>query len=147
MVHISLLGTRIGLPLSKATMNVSIHEDNAGDLVLVETLPPQFTPRNKYYAIETICSMNRQFWGDQTAQDWHCEATRRYVYQRAAYGNLWVFENTTYGMVHPVSMHSRGSVVIVWHDRLLSWTCGHNCCCVIMMVVVVLWSQWCSNAT
>eukprot|EP00804_Cyclotella_cryptica_P015702 CCRYP_018922-RA/>CCRYP_018922-RA protein AED:0.46 eAED:0.46 QI:0/-1/0/1/-1/0/1/0/76 len=34
-------------------MNVSIHEDNAGALVLAETLPPQFTPRSKHYAI--IC--------------------------------------------------------------------------------------------
>jgi len=28
-------------------MNVSIHEDNSGALVLVKTLPPQFTPRSK----------------------------------------------------------------------------------------------------
>ena len=35
-------------------MNVSIHEDNSGALVLGKTLPPQFTPRSKYYAIETI---------------------------------------------------------------------------------------------
>ena len=35
-------------------MKVSIHEDNAGALVLAETLPPQFTPRSKHYAIKTI---------------------------------------------------------------------------------------------
>eukprot|EP00804_Cyclotella_cryptica_P020101 CCRYP_014896-RA/>CCRYP_014896-RA protein AED:0.46 eAED:0.46 QI:0/-1/0/1/-1/0/1/0/80 len=35
-------------------MNVSIHEDNAGALVLAETLPPQFTPRCKHCAIKTI---------------------------------------------------------------------------------------------
>ena len=35
-------------------MNVCIHEDNAGALVLAETLPPQFTPRSKHYAIKTI---------------------------------------------------------------------------------------------
>jgi len=35
-------------------MNVSIHEDNSGALVLGKTLPPQFTPRSKYYAIKTI---------------------------------------------------------------------------------------------
>jgi hypothetical protein len=33
---------------------VSIHEDNLGALVLAKTLPPQFTPRRKYYAIKTI---------------------------------------------------------------------------------------------
>ena len=38
----------------KTTMNVSIHEDNSGALVLAKTLPPQFTPRSKYYAIKTI---------------------------------------------------------------------------------------------
>jgi hypothetical protein len=35
-------------------MNVSVHEDDSGALVLAETLPPQFTPRSKYYATKTI---------------------------------------------------------------------------------------------
>ncbi len=35
-------------------MNVSIYEANSGALVLVKTLPPQYTPRSKYYAIKTI---------------------------------------------------------------------------------------------
>jgi len=35
-------------------MNVSIHEDDLGALVLAKSLPPQFTPRSKYYAIKTI---------------------------------------------------------------------------------------------
>ena len=35
-------------------MNVSIHEDNSGALVLAKTLPPQFMSRRKYYAITTI---------------------------------------------------------------------------------------------
>ena len=35
-------------------MHVSIHEDNAGALVLAETIPPEFTPRRKYYAIKTV---------------------------------------------------------------------------------------------
>ena len=42
------------LPLAETTMNVSIHEDNAGALVLAETLPPQFTPRSKHYHTKTI---------------------------------------------------------------------------------------------
>eukprot|EP00956_Cyclotella_meneghiniana_P042975 scaffold249367_cov117-Cyclotella_meneghiniana.AAC.2 len=37
-----------------ASMHVSIHEDNAGALVLAETIPPEFTPRSKYYAIKTV---------------------------------------------------------------------------------------------
>ena len=44
MDMVTFLGTRFGLPLKETTMNVSIHEDNAGALVLAETLPPQFTP-------------------------------------------------------------------------------------------------------
>ena len=36
------------------TIKVSIHEDNAGALVLAETIPPQFTPCRKYYAIKTV---------------------------------------------------------------------------------------------
>jgi hypothetical protein len=35
-------------------MRVSVHENNSGALVLAETLPPQFTPRSKYYATKTI---------------------------------------------------------------------------------------------
>ena len=35
-------------------MNISIHEDNAGALILAKTLPPQFTPSSKYYAAKTI---------------------------------------------------------------------------------------------
>ena len=35
-------------------MNVSIHEDNSGALVLAKTLPPQYSPRSKYYTIKTI---------------------------------------------------------------------------------------------
>jgi hypothetical protein len=36
------------------SMHVSIHEDNAWALILTETIPPQFTPRSKYYAIKTV---------------------------------------------------------------------------------------------
>ena len=35
-------------------MNVSIHEDNAGPLILDKALPPQFTPQSKYYDYKTI---------------------------------------------------------------------------------------------
>ena len=35
-------------------MHVSVHEDNAGALILTQTLPPKFTPRSKYYAIRTV---------------------------------------------------------------------------------------------
>jgi hypothetical protein len=42
------------LPIGNTTMNVSICEDNSGVLLLAQTLPPQFTPRSKYYTIKTI---------------------------------------------------------------------------------------------
>jgi hypothetical protein len=48
------LAEATNLPIGNTTMNVSIHEDNLGALMLAETLPPQFTPRSKYYAIKTI---------------------------------------------------------------------------------------------
>ncbi len=35
-------------------MNVLVHEDYSGALVLAEMLPSQFTPRCKYYATKTI---------------------------------------------------------------------------------------------
>ena len=49
------------LPVGDTTMNVSIHEDNSGALVLAQTLPPQFTPRSKYYAIKTIWFLEEIF--------------------------------------------------------------------------------------
>ena len=36
------------------SMHISIHEDNAGALVLAKTIPPEFTPRSKYYTIKTV---------------------------------------------------------------------------------------------
>ena len=40
-------------PIQETTMNVSIHKDNAGALVLAKKLPPEFTPQSKYYAVKT----------------------------------------------------------------------------------------------
>ena len=48
------LGKAVGMPIGDTTMNVYIHEDNAGALILDKTLPPQFTLRSKYYASKTI---------------------------------------------------------------------------------------------
>jgi hypothetical protein len=47
------LGKAVGLSVVPS-MKVSVHEDNAGALILAKTLPPQFTPRSKYYATKTI---------------------------------------------------------------------------------------------
>ena len=44
----------VGKDLNDANMQVSIHEDNAGALILAKTLPPGFTPRSKHYAVKTI---------------------------------------------------------------------------------------------
>jgi hypothetical protein len=51
---VSSVTKSVNLPIGKTTMNVSIHEDNLGALVLGKTLPHQFTPQSKYYAIKTI---------------------------------------------------------------------------------------------
>jgi hypothetical protein len=52
---VSELGKVIGLLMDDLTfMHVSIHEDNAGALVLAQTIPPQFTLCSKYYAIKTV---------------------------------------------------------------------------------------------
>ncbi len=48
------LAEATNLTIGNTTMNVSIHEDNSGALVLAKTLPPQLTPQSKYYAIKTI---------------------------------------------------------------------------------------------
>ena len=35
-------------------MCITLHEDNTGALILAKTIPPQFTPRSKFYALKTI---------------------------------------------------------------------------------------------
>ena len=35
-------------------MKVSVHEDNAGALILAQKLPPEYTPRSKHYHTKTI---------------------------------------------------------------------------------------------
>ncbi len=44
----------VNLPIGETTMQLSVHEDDSGALVLAKTLPPQFTPQSKYYASKTI---------------------------------------------------------------------------------------------
>ena len=46
----NLLGEEVGILLVNTKINISIYENNAGSLLLEETLPPQFTPRSKHYA-------------------------------------------------------------------------------------------------
>ena len=48
------LARAVGIPVGDVNMKVSVHKNNLGALVLAETLPPQFTPRSKYYATKTI---------------------------------------------------------------------------------------------
>ena len=48
------MGKAVGLSIGAPLMKVSVHKDNVGALILAKTLPPQFTPRSKYYATKTI---------------------------------------------------------------------------------------------
>jgi hypothetical protein len=54
MGRVQSLADAVGIPAGDVNMRVSLHEDNSGALVLAETLPPQFTPRSKYYSTKTI---------------------------------------------------------------------------------------------
>ena len=48
------VGTTVGLTQSETQKaNVFIHKDNVGLLVIAQTLPPQFTPASKHYAVKT----------------------------------------------------------------------------------------------
>ena len=44
----------LDLPIGYTTTNITIQKDNADELVLVDNLPPQLTPRSKYYDSDTI---------------------------------------------------------------------------------------------
>ena len=48
------LGPALGIPAGPTTMKVSIHEDNAGALILAQKLPPEYTPCSKHYHTKTI---------------------------------------------------------------------------------------------
>ncbi len=48
------LGEAIRMSIGDTTINSSIHENNAGALVLARTLPPQFTPCSKFYTAKTV---------------------------------------------------------------------------------------------
>ena len=48
------LSGEVGLAVVHTTMIFSIREDNHGALVLVDTLPPQFSPLRKYYYSNNI---------------------------------------------------------------------------------------------
>ena len=51
---VNFIGEAVGLSgFEKTKMHVCIHEYNAGALVLPQTIPPQFTPQSKYYAVKT----------------------------------------------------------------------------------------------
>ena len=60
MDMVTSLSAAVGLSQPMTTMRVSVHEDNAGALVLAKTLPPQYTPRSKFYAISRLsgCAKN-----------------------------------------------------------------------------------------
>ena len=48
------LGKLVVLTTGETQINVYIHKDNSGALVLANTLPPQFTHQSKNYAANTI---------------------------------------------------------------------------------------------
>jgi hypothetical protein len=54
MQMVEILGPAVGLHVDCTLMHVCIHEDNAGALILADTLPLQYTPRSKHYHIKTI---------------------------------------------------------------------------------------------
>ena len=54
MDTVESMSSVVGVSSPQTSTHVSIHEDNAGALIMAETLPPQFTPRSKFYAIKTI---------------------------------------------------------------------------------------------
>ncbi len=54
MDGVSIMGKAIGLPVDDTTIQVSIHDDSVGALVLAKTLPPQFTSQSKHYHTKTI---------------------------------------------------------------------------------------------
>ena len=54
MDMVQLLADAVGILAGDVILRVSVNDDNPGALVLAEYLPPQFTPRSKYYATKTI---------------------------------------------------------------------------------------------
>ncbi len=49
MDGVSIMSKAIGIPVGNTTIQVSIHQNNAGALVLAKTLLPQFTSQSKHF--------------------------------------------------------------------------------------------------
>ncbi len=54
MQMVEFLGPAVGLPVDCTSMHDCIHEDNAGALILADTLPLQYTPWSKHYHTKAI---------------------------------------------------------------------------------------------
>ncbi len=54
MQMVEFLRPAVGLPVDCTSMHVCIHKDNAGVSILVDTLPPQYTPQSNHYHIKSI---------------------------------------------------------------------------------------------
>ena len=48
------LGETVVIPIGEIIINLSIHEYNAGDLIIEKNLPLQFIPQSNNYATKTI---------------------------------------------------------------------------------------------
>jgi hypothetical protein len=53
MQMVEFIGPAVGLPVDCTSMHVCIHKDNAGDLIIADTLPLQYTPWSKHYHTKT----------------------------------------------------------------------------------------------
>ena len=51
---VNSLGKAFDLPIGDTMLNVFVHNDNAGALVLAITFPSQFAPCSNHYATKTI---------------------------------------------------------------------------------------------
>ncbi len=54
MEGVSIMGKAIGLLVVNTTIQVSVHEDNAGAFVLAETVLSQFICQSKHYQTKTF---------------------------------------------------------------------------------------------
>ncbi len=126
---------QVNLPIRETTMKLSVHEDNSGALVLMKTLPPQFTPWSKYYAIK---------------MSWFCEEIRKRRVQLLKIDTVKQVEDIYTKGLTQVMFECLQNKIIGW------WVMGHRAkgasyikyyivSCSVLCTLMKLWYRSCEG--
>ena len=114
-----LLREAVQLHVRDAIINVLIHKYNVGDVILAETLPPNFTPLCIIYASKTNLFCEELVKRGIKPQTWYSWAAGWCVHQITSKGDFLVPKETINGMVSLTKMFLRGCLENVYWQHYL----------------------------